>query len=134
MSLHRNGVLAALDKVEAVLRTTKPPGQPPLTRDRAAVLPGEREDLQAVVPDVADVQLVPNHSQLLCTIEQPQPEAVAKLSRLRIQGDDLICCSVIGTIDHPYHAKEKAAALRNGQTIALEPVLRLDCAVVRGAS
>jgi hypothetical protein len=43
------------------------------------VLPGEREDLQAVVPDVADVQLVPNHSQLLCTIEQPQPEAVAKL-------------------------------------------------------
>ena len=79
MSLHRNGVLAALDKVEAVLRTTKPPGQPPLTRDRAAVLPGEREDLQAVVPDVADVQLVPNHSQLLCTIEQPQPEAVAKL-------------------------------------------------------
>ena len=53
------------------------------------MLPGEREDLQAVVAGVADEQLVPTHSQMVCEVEQPLPEAVAKLQRLRIQGDDL---------------------------------------------
>ena len=46
-------------------------GQPPLTHDRAAMLPSEREDLQAVIVGVTDVNLVPNHSQLTCIVEQP---------------------------------------------------------------
>ena len=49
-SLHRVLIpLVSLDEVEAVLREAKARGRPPLTHDRAAVLPGEREDLQAVV-------------------------------------------------------------------------------------
>jgi hypothetical protein len=54
------------------------------------VLPEEREDLQAVIAEVTGVQLVPTHSQLFCIAEQPSLKAMAKLQRLRIQGDDLI--------------------------------------------
>eukprot|EP00964_Phaeocystis_antarctica_P125687 scaffold89363_cov57-Phaeocystis_antarctica.AAC.1 len=61
----------SLDEIEAVLRKAKVLGRPPFTRDRAAVLPSEREDLQAVVAGVTDAQLVPNHSQLACIVEQP---------------------------------------------------------------
>ena len=60
-----------LDEVEAVFRKAKLLRPLPLTHDRAAVLPGEREDLQAVVVCVADEQLVRNHTQLLCAVEQP---------------------------------------------------------------
>ena len=56
----------------------------PRRGDRAAVLPGEREDLQAEVVGVTDVQLVPAHSQLMCTVEHIAPKTVAKLQRLRI--------------------------------------------------
>ena len=48
------------------------------------MLPGEREDLQAEVVGVTDVQLVPAHSQLMCTVEHIAPKTVAKLQRLRI--------------------------------------------------
>ena len=62
-------VRLALDEVEAVLCKAKALRRPPLTRDRAAVLPGEREDLQAVVAGVTDVQLVPTHNQLFYIAE-----------------------------------------------------------------
>ena len=68
------------------------------------MLPGEREDLQAVVVSVTDVELVPDHSQLLRIVQQPSPETVAKLQRLRVQGDDLIPG---GFAVQVYHAKEK---------------------------
>eukprot|EP00964_Phaeocystis_antarctica_P002737 scaffold1452_cov64-Phaeocystis_antarctica.AAC.7 len=56
---------------------------------------------------------------------------MAKLQRLRIQGNDLIPVVVF----HVYHAKEKAARCehRAAEQIALELVLRVNCAVVRGA-
>ena len=38
-----------LDEVEAVFRKAELLRPPPLTRDRAVVLPGQREDLKAVV-------------------------------------------------------------------------------------
>ena len=69
------------------------------------MLPGEGEDLQAVVLSVTDVQLVPTHSQLTCTVEQPSPEAVAKLQRLRIQGYDLIVYSVSPVSSSSYIAQ-----------------------------
>eukprot|EP00964_Phaeocystis_antarctica_P091906 scaffold58995_cov58-Phaeocystis_antarctica.AAC.3 len=56
---------------------------------------------------------------------------MAKLQRLRIQGDDLIPLVVDVVV---YHTKEKAARRehRGAETIALELVLRVSCAAVRG--
>jgi hypothetical protein len=65
-----------------------------------------RRLVQAVVVVVTNVQLVPSHSQVLCAVEQPKPKSVAKLQRLRIQGDDLILLVVLAV---PDHAKKKAA-------------------------
>eukprot|EP00964_Phaeocystis_antarctica_P125688 scaffold89363_cov57-Phaeocystis_antarctica.AAC.2 len=61
---------------------------------------------------------------------------MAKLHRLRIQGDDLIPALVIRQhFFNKCQAKEKAARRehRAVETIALELVLRVNCAVVRGA-
>eukprot|EP00964_Phaeocystis_antarctica_P097605 scaffold63694_cov68-Phaeocystis_antarctica.AAC.2 len=61
---------------------------------------------------------------------------MAKLQRLRIQGDDLIPLVVpLGVVFRVYHAKEKAARRehRAAEMIALELVLSVNCAVVRGA-
>eukprot|EP00964_Phaeocystis_antarctica_P013062 scaffold7155_cov63-Phaeocystis_antarctica.AAC.3 len=120
-------VIVSLHEIEAVLRKAKVNGRPPLTR-----ADGER---RVSVPR-GDVQLVPTHSQLICIVEQPSPEAVAKLQRLRIQGYDLIVYRVASVLVVEYRAKEKAARREHmaGDAMALEPVLGDGCAVVSGTT
>eukprot|EP00964_Phaeocystis_antarctica_P060440 scaffold36048_cov59-Phaeocystis_antarctica.AAC.8 len=65
-------------------------GPLPLARDRAAVLASERENLQAVVPVVADEELFACHYHLTRIIEQQQTKPVAGLQRLGVEGDDLV--------------------------------------------
>eukprot|EP00964_Phaeocystis_antarctica_P000862 scaffold476_cov57-Phaeocystis_antarctica.AAC.2 len=57
---------------------------------------------------------------------------MAKLQRLRIQGNDLIPVAVFALV---LHTKEKAARRehRAAEITVLELVLRVNCAVVRGA-